>query len=114
MFGDDRRVLVTGGKHVPSVEREAERRHMGAELLHGRFGRRAGPLSAELRIRYVTLVTVRESEVHAALPRDIELVARHIVAEHVATVICEPQLVRARVPIEADAVAHALGEHFKA
>jgi hypothetical protein len=54
-----------------------------------------------------------KAEVQAGLPGDIELVVRHVVAEQVATIIGEPQLARLRIPIEADGVAHALGEHFK-
>jgi len=47
---DDHRVLVAGGEHRARVEGEAERRHVRAELLYRRLGRRAGPLRTELRI----------------------------------------------------------------
>src|SRR6185503_9821713 len=95
------------------VERETERGHVSAELLHGWRASRAGTLSAELRIRRITLVAEWKAEVHAGLPGDIELVVRQVVAEHVAAVIGEPQLARFRVPVEADAVAHALSEHLE-
>src|SRR6266481_1230604 len=114
MLGDDRRVLVAGREHVARVEREAERRDVGAELLHWRLGRRAGPPRTELRIRYITLMAEWKAEVQTGLPGDIELIVRHVVAHHVTTVIGEPQLARLRVPIEADGVAYALGEHLEA
>ena len=57
-------------------------------------------------------MAVREAEVQAGLRRDVQLVRRHVVAEHVAAVVGEPQLACHRVPIEPDAVAHALGEHL--
>ena len=66
-------------------------RDVGAQLLHRWFGRGAGPLRAELRIRHVTLMTEREAKVQTGLPGNIQLVIRHIVAEQVATIIGEPQ-----------------------
>src|SRR5204862_888711 len=100
-------------EHVARVEREAERRHVSAELLHGWLGRRAGALRTEFRILHIALMTEWKAEVQAALPGDIELVVRHVVAHHVATVIGEPQLARLRVPIEADGIADAFGEHLE-
>src|SRR5437868_11440348 len=94
MLSDDRRVLVAGREHVARIEREAERGHVGAELLHRRLGRRAGAARAELRIRHITLMAEWKAEVEAGLPGDIEFVVRQVVAEHVATVIGEPQLAR--------------------
>ena len=69
MLGDDRRVLVAGRKHVAGVEREANRRHVRAELLDGRLGRRTRALCAELRVCDVALMAEREAEVEAGLRR---------------------------------------------
>jgi hypothetical protein len=38
----------------------------------------------------------------------VELVGRDVVAHHVAAVVGEPELARARIPVEADRVAHSL------
>src|SRR4051812_13833577 len=81
MLRDDYRVPVIGGEHLTRVKREAERRHVCAKLLHGRLRGRASPLRAELRIRYVALMAKGEAEVQAFLPGDVELIARHVVAE---------------------------------
>src|SRR6266511_205730 len=113
MLGDDRRVLVAGRKHVAGVEREANRRHVGAKLLDGRLSRRTRALRAELGIRHVALMAVWKAEVQAGLVRHIELVVRHVVAEHVAAVVGKPQFVRRRMPGKADAVADALGERLE-
>ena len=64
---------------------------MGAELQHRWLRRGTGPLRAELRVGHVTLMAEREAEVQAGFPGNIQLVARHVVAEHVATIIGEPQ-----------------------
>ena len=55
----------------------------------------------------------REAEVQARLGCHVELVVRHVVAEHVAAVVGEPQLVCHRVPGEADTVPDAFGEDLE-
>ena len=85
---------------------------MRAQRTNRRLGRGARTLRPELRIRDVTLMAVRKAEMHALLPRDVELIARDIVAHLVAPVVGEPELARLRMPVEADAVAYPLGEHF--
>ena len=42
----------------------------------------------------------------------VELVGRHIVAQVVAAIVGEPELARARLPVEADTVAHASRHHL--
>lgn len=44
----------------------------------------------------------------------VELVVGHVLAQHVAPVVGEPQLVRARLPVEADGIADAVGDIFQA
>ena len=56
----------------------------------------------------------RETEVEAGLRGDVEFVVRHVVAEHVAAVVGEPQLARHRMPGEPDAVAHTFCEDLRA
>ena len=53
-------------------------------------------------------------EVQALLGRDVEPVARHVLAQPVARVRREVELLRHRVPVEADAVAHAMGPVLEA
>src|SRR4051812_14895050 len=82
---------------------------MRAQPGRRRRRRRARPLPAELGIRNISPVTIRETEVEPGLRRAVELVVRQIVSQVVAAVVGEPQLVGARMPIEPDAVADAVG-----
>ena len=47
------------------------------------------------------------------LRRRIQLVARHVVTHVVPAVVRKPQLAGLRMPVEADRVAHAAGEHLE-
>src|SRR5690606_5818870 len=105
-------VAVALGEHAPGVERDSERGHVRAQRTYRRLGRGARTLRSEFRVRDVTLVAEREAEMHALLPCDVELIAWDIVAHLVAPVVGEPELARLRMPVEADAVAYPLGEHF--
>src|SRR5687767_14702287 len=49
---------------------------------------------------------------HACLRSAIQLVARRVVTEIVASVVCKPQLARRWMPVEPDGVAHAAREDF--
>src|SRR5919197_3594744 len=64
-------------------------------------------LIAVARIGHVAAVAVWKAEVHAGARRAVELVRRHVVAHVVGAVVGEPELLGARVPVEADAVADA-------
>ena len=69
---------------------------------------------AELGIGDIALVAIGKAEVQALLRRVIEPIARHVFAEPVARVGREVQLLRHRMPVEAHAVAHAVGEVLEA
>jgi hypothetical protein len=69
---------------------------------------------AELRVDDVLGVAIRKPEVHARPWRAIELVIGNVVAHVVAPVVGEPELVRLRIPVEADAVAYAARENLHA
>ena len=73
---------------------------MGTELLRRRNEFLAGVLLAELGIRNVATVAVRETEILRHRRDVVELVRGRVVAEHVAAVIGEPQLAGSRIPIE--------------
>src|SRR5580765_2863207 len=107
MLRNEECVRVARRKHRARVKRHAERSHMRAGFLHRRFGGRASPLRAELRVGDVALMTEWETEVKSRLPGDVDLVGGYVVAHAVATIVREPELVRRRMPIEADAVAYA-------
>ena len=75
----------------------------GPSFCGGRLELAARLLVAELGIGIVAGVAVREAEVQPGLRRVVQLVGRHVVAEHVAAVVGEPELLRRRMPVEADA-----------
>ncbi len=53
-----------------------------------------------------------KAEVQTGGWRVVELVGRQVVAQHVAAVVGEPQLVRSRIPIEAHGVPYTAGEYL--
>src|SRR5699024_5542982 len=64
---------------------------------------------AVLRIGHIAAMTVRIAEMFVAAVDTVELVSRSVVAEHIAAVVSEPQLVAVRLPVETDRVANAAG-----
>jgi hypothetical protein len=50
---------------------------------------------------------------HAGARRVIQLVGRHVVAKHVATVVGKPEFARLWMPGETDRVAHSAREYLK-
>lgn len=110
MFGDEDAVAVLGGELAAGVEAHAERGDVRAELLR-RWGEvAAGALCAEFGVGDVAAVAVGKAEVQAGRGGAVQLVGRAVVAEPVAAVVGEPQFAAGGVPVEADAVAHAVGE----
>src|SRR5689334_20762084 len=67
---------------------------------------------AESWIEHIAAVAVRKSEVEPRARRVVELIGRHIVAHVVRAVVGEPELLGARVPVEADAVADPARENL--
>src|SRR5262245_34925774 len=101
-------VLVLGGEHRASVELDTVARDVRAGLQQRRGELPARPALAELRIRDVALMAVWIAEVQPLLGRHVETVARDVFAEPVTRVGGEVELLRHRMPVEADAVAHAV------
>src|ERR1700754_2038037 len=74
----------------------------------------AGLAPAEFRAGEVALVAVRRAEIFAGLGDAVKLVLRNILGQPVAAVIRKIELLGIRIPVEADRVADALGDHFRA
>src|SRR4051812_13165212 len=100
MLSNERRVSVRG-RELPALE-ETDRKwgHVRPELQRRRHGRRAAFQLAELRIDDVTGVAVRKTVVRPDGVEPVELAVRHVVTEHVATIVGEPELVILRRPGE--------------
>ena len=96
-------VAILGREHVAGIETHAERGDVRAQLLRRR-AELAARTGVELRVLDVALVAEREAEVEAGLRRVVQRVGRLCVAEPVAAVVGEPELVRLRVPRKADRV----------
>ena len=79
----------------------------GANSLHG-------ALAAEFRVRDGAGVAIRIAEVLAGARDVIERVGRHVVAQLVAAVVVNHSSLRARIPVEADGVAHARARRLRA
>ena len=107
MLGDEHLVAVLGRKLRAGVEPHAERGDVRPQVLRGRDELAACVLRTELGIACRPAVAVRIAEVLAADRDPVQFVGRLVVAQHVAAVVGEPQFVRARMPVEADGVAHA-------
>ena len=107
MLGDEDRAPILLGKLRASVKAHAQCGDMGVELARRRREVLAGVAAPVLGIRHVATVAVGEAEVHACTRRVIELVGRDVIAHVVGAVVGEPELLRARIPVEADAVADA-------
>src|SRR2546422_4889703 len=113
-LGEEGAVLVLGGEHRARVELHAVAGHVRARLDERRRELAAGAPLAELGVGDVALVAVREAEVQTLLRCDVEAVARHVLAQPIAGVGCEVELLRHRMPVEAHAVPHAVGEVLEA
>ena len=74
---------------------------MRPELLRRRNELLARVLRAELRIGNVAAVAIRKAEILRHRSDVVELVGRRVVAQHVATVVGEPEVLGARIPVEA-------------
>src|SRR5262249_17928516 len=100
-------VAVFRREHRAGVEAHAKGGNVRPQLLRGRLELAAFTAAPELRVGCVTLVAVREAEVHAGARRAVEFVGGHVVAHPVAPVVREPEVPRLRVPVETDGVPHA-------
>ena len=83
---------------------------MGAEFL-GRAGKIAArPAAAKLRVGNTAGVTVRKTKMQTRLGGAVQLVRGYIIAQVVASVIGEPQLLGVRVPIKSDRISDPPGK----
>src|SRR5207245_9480663 len=113
MARDEDRILVLAREHFARVEPHAERGRVRAEqgdrLLE--LVARASP--AQLAIREVTLVTVREAEMLTDLGNAVELVFGQVFQQPVASIVGEIKFLRHRMPVKADRVAYPAGGHIR-
>ena len=93
------------------VEGEAQRRGVGLDLYLGWYVIGGVVAVTEPRIQDRPPVYVRIAVVRADVDRDIDLLRRHVVAEHVATVVGEPESLGIGMPGHADGIAHPVGVH---
>ena len=87
---------------------------MGAEVPRRRHEFAARLQAAEFRIGDRAAMAIGVTEVLAGAGYAIELVGWNVVTEHVAAIVGEPELLRLRVPVEADRIAHASRHDFPA
>src|SRR5919108_3351604 len=80
MFGDENLLAIRFREHRARIKAHAERRHMGAEVLHRRGELRARALAAKLRVGDAAAVAIGKPEVHPWLPGMIQLIRRAVVA----------------------------------
>ena len=69
---------------------------------------------AEFGIGNIALVAIRRAEILADLGDAVELVLGNVLRHPVAAVVGEVELLVLRIPVEADGVADAEGDHFGA
>src|SRR5882672_9054585 len=100
MLGNDHAVAVLRREHSAGVEAHAERGYVRAQLDRRRYRVGARARIAELRVRDVAFMTERIAEVLSRCRGVVQFVTGDIVAEPVAAVVREPQVVRVRVPVE--------------
>ena len=113
MLGDKYPVAVLGREHRAGVEAQPVWRDVpplvqcrGTELT-------ACAPRPVFRIGRIALMAEGKAEVKSGFRRVIQFAGRQVIAHHVAAVIVEPQLLRCRIPIEANGVAHAARKHLK-
>ena len=74
----------------------------------------AGFAPAEFGIDDIALQAIRRAEMFADLGHAVEFVLGHVFRHPVASVVGEVELLGLGIPVEADRVANALGDHFRA
>src|SRR5699024_551570 len=109
VLGNENGAVESIGKHVAGVEAHTQRGHVRTQFSRRRRVIAAGMSRAVLRIGHIAAMTVRIAEMFVAAVDTVELVSRSVVAEHIAAVVSEPQLVAVRLPVETDRVANAAG-----
>src|SRR5205807_8886702 len=91
----------------------AQGANVRAELEGGRGEFRARPVLAVFGVGRVALMAEGIAEMNSFACEPVKRVVRRIVAQPVAPVVGEPQLLGPGIPVEADRVAHAQGDVFE-
>src|SRR5882724_5752129 len=111
---DNDRVLVGLREHAACIEAHPERGGMRAHQGNRRGIVGAGFSPAEFGIDDIALQAIGRTEVLADLGHAVELILRHVFRHPVASVVGEVELLGLGIPVEADGVADAPGDHFGA
>ena len=112
--GDNNLVAILSREHGAGVEPHAERRGVRAHQRDRRYVVLAVVAPAELDVGDIALMAIRLAEIQAELGDAVELVVGQVLRQPVAAVVGEVELVRLRIPVEADRVADAEGDLFGA
>src|SRR5258708_36239522 len=102
MFSNEHVVSVRVWELLASVEAHAKGGDVWPKLDHRWRELLALSLSSKFRVWRVPLMAVRKAEMLAGLLDVIELVTRKIIAEHVPSIVGEPEGMVDRTPVEAD------------
>src|SRR5262249_5388141 len=111
--GDEDRAAVGSRKHAAGVKAHAERGRMRAEQRDGRFIVAAAAAPAELVVGHSALVAIGIAEMLSGLGDAVELVVGQILRQPIAAVVGEIKLLRYRVEIKPDRIAHSAYVHFR-
>src|SRR5262245_58603058 len=109
---DEDRVAVFLGEHGAGVEAHAKRGRMRPEQRNRLLELVARTAPTHLAVGEIPLMAVREAEVLTDLGDAVELVIGQVFRQPVAAVVGEVELLRRRMPVEADRVAHAARDHL--
>ena len=107
VFGDEDLIVVLFWKHVAGVEAHSKSRYVRTEVLDRRDEFAAATLITKYGIGDAGAVAVGIAEVLSIGGYSVQFIRWYIVAHPVSSIVCEPQLTRFRMPIEADGVANA-------
>ena len=113
MLGNEQGVSVALRKLLAGVEGDAQGGAMGLQFQHWRLIFLWSGLIAELRVRHIGGMPERIAEMQAGAGGQVDLLGGDVVAQHVPAIVGEPEVAGFRVPVEADAVANALGVDFR-
>src|ERR1700733_12885568 len=114
MTRDDDLVLVGSREHFAGIETHAERGCVRTHQADWRRELAAGVSPAEFGVGNIALPAIGGAEVLADLGDAVEFVVRKVFRKPVAAVVGEVELLGFGIPVEADGVADADGNDFRA
>src|SRR5690606_7480201 len=100
-------ISVFRGKHLAGIKFHSEWRNMRTQLLGRRDKLTTVPPGMVFRIRIVSLMTVRKTEVHPCFRSKVELTRGKIIAEPITAIICEPEFRGLGVPCKSYGIPHS-------